>query len=179
MKNPRLLGPVKYWTPKNILEDAKRFQTRGAWMEGSACAYTESLKLGKTFHAKACAHMAYSSYYNNPPPKPKGYWTRARCIQEARKYNTPGEWRKGNIPSYLTAYKKGWKEECLAHMVTPNHVRRNDAYWTVDRLVQHIQRSPEIRTLKDWQRRSPKVYAYAAKKRIVTFVAIRAGLIND
>ena len=48
--------------------------------------------------------------------KPDGYWTIEKCIEDASKYKTKGEWRNENGISYSTAYKNGWMNQCCKHM---------------------------------------------------------------
>lgn len=38
--------------------------------------------------------------------KPKGYWTKERCAEEALKYSTPDEFRKNAGSAYVIAKKK-------------------------------------------------------------------------
>lgn len=43
--------------------------------------------------------------------KPKGYWTKERVFEEARKYSTRGDFKKGCQSAYYVAIKKGWIDE--------------------------------------------------------------------
>jgi hypothetical protein len=42
---------------------------------------------------------------------PNGYWTKEKCIEEAKKYNTIKEWKTNNQTSYNKAIKNNWLEE--------------------------------------------------------------------
>lgn len=45
--------------------------------------------------------------------KCKGYWTKERCIEEAKKYKSQKNFREGSGGSYDRARKEGWiKEIC-------------------------------------------------------------------
>lgn len=40
--------------------------------------------------------------------KPKGYWTKERCIEEGLKYESIKEFRQKSFNSYKIAYRKGY-----------------------------------------------------------------------
>lgn len=48
--------------------------------------------------------------------KPHGYWTKERCLKEARKYKTVAEWQKNDGNTYQRARIKGWLADCKKHM---------------------------------------------------------------
>jgi len=48
--------------------------------------------------------------------KPKGYWDKEHCIEEAKKYHNKGQWRKNSGSSYAIALKNNWLDICCAHM---------------------------------------------------------------
>ena len=43
--------------------------------------------------------------------KPAGYWTKARCIKEARKNKTFSQFRKNCASAYAIAWRNGWLDE--------------------------------------------------------------------
>lgn len=69
--------------------------------------------------------------------KPKGYWTRKRCIAVARKYKSSTEFQKEAASAYETARFNGWLEACTAHM-RPR--KKPDGYWTKDRCIASAKR---------------------------------------
>jgi len=48
--------------------------------------------------------------------KPKGYWTKERCIEEALKHPTLTIFEKNCSGGSRMARKNGWVTECTAHM---------------------------------------------------------------
>ena len=52
------------------------------------------------------------------PPPTRGRpvkWTKMACIDDAKKYETRGEWAKAK-GGYHSAREKGWLDECCRHM---------------------------------------------------------------
>jgi hypothetical protein len=49
-------------------------------------------------------------------PKPSGYWTKERCLKSALKYINTKEWNASESVAYQIAHKRGWGDECKAHM---------------------------------------------------------------
>ena len=45
--------------------------------------------------------------------KPRYYWTKERCIEDAKKYSSRYEWQKKSGSAYLSAWKNGWVDECF------------------------------------------------------------------
>jgi hypothetical protein len=50
--------------------------------------------------------------------KPVNYWTKEKCIEDARKYKKRSEWMRKSHGAYRSAKKNGCFEECCAHMIT-------------------------------------------------------------
>jgi hypothetical protein len=61
---------------------------------------------------RLCKDMGWFFVIN----KPAGYWTKERCIEESRKFNSKFEWFKSSFGSYKAAKKNGWYEECVANI---------------------------------------------------------------
>lgn len=168
-------GNKKYWTDEKLTEDAKRFMYRNDWSRFSGVAYGLSIK-DKAKHAERCAHMAWSGYYNNPPPKPKGYWTKARVLEEAAKYSSFSEWKKASSSSYLKAYARGWKSEVEARLYHTKRMLRGPEYWTKKRILAHVSRYKKIMSASDFKKHDPIVYRLSRELRIYSrCVAIICG----
>lgn len=60
--------------------------------------------------------------------KPKGYWTKKTCIENALKYKTKKDWENANGSSYSVSRHHGWYDECTAHMEKKINSR---GYWTL------------------------------------------------
>jgi len=49
--------------------------------------------------------------------KPKGYWTKERVIEEAKRHNNFTDWNKSSSESVRASYSLGIHKECTEHMV--------------------------------------------------------------
>jgi hypothetical protein len=89
---------------------------------------------------------------------PNGHWAiYENCLAEASKYQTRGEWQKGNPLSYRWASKNGWLDACSAH-IAPS--RMPDGYWTLKRCKEEAH---QFRTKVEW--RSGHRASYSAANR--------------
>lgn len=59
-----------------------------------------------------------------------GYWTKAKCAQEAKKYRTKSDFARNSPKAYSAARKKEWWSEICAHMKSP---QKPHGYWTKER----------------------------------------------
>lgn len=51
------------------------------------------------------------------------YWTKERCMNDARKYRTTMEWIENSPETYLAAVKNMWLDECCKHAAIANFQR--------------------------------------------------------
>jgi hypothetical protein len=98
--------PNGYWTKEKCLEEAKKYPSISKWQQQSPSSYISSVKLG--FKNECCLHMKTTR-------KPKGYWTKEKCVEDALKYETKVEWER-NSGGYMASGKNKWTEECCRHM---------------------------------------------------------------
>ena len=49
--------------------------------------------------------------------KPYGYWTYEKVEEEAKKYNTKGEFAKGSSRAYNKASQNGWIPDITKHII--------------------------------------------------------------
>jgi hypothetical protein len=104
-----ILKPSGYWNNKErCLEEALKYNTRTEWMKNSDSSHHAAERNG---WVEECTKHMVEIY------KPKNYWTKEKCIEEALKYNTRNEWKKSNSSSYTKAGKNGWYDECTIHMI--------------------------------------------------------------
>ena len=54
--------------------------------------------------------------------KPAGYWTKEKCIKEARKNKTFSQFRKNCASAYAIAWRNGWLDEI--HEIFGNKERK-------------------------------------------------------
>ena len=79
-------------------------------------------------------------------PKPYKYWTKERCIEEAKKYKTNSEWQKNNPSCVSTATRQGWVDEIRE--LNGFHVLKK---WTRSGCIKEARK---YNSLSEWQRKS-------------------------
>jgi hypothetical protein len=99
-KGGGLGGNFIKWTKELCIEDAKKYKTRTEWCMKSHCTYESARKNG--YLDECCTHMPKKER------KPRGYWTKERCIEDAKQYKTKKEWQIKSLSAYATASKNGW-----------------------------------------------------------------------
>ncbi len=57
----------------------------------------------------------------NVKRKSNGYWTKERCAEEALKYKTKTEFRKGSPGAESASIKNGWVDAVCGHMLSPQY----------------------------------------------------------
>ena len=100
-----------HWTKKRVVEDAKKYTNKIEWVSASPSAYQTAVANG--WIAEAATHMTRPTYKQ---AMPRGYWTKERVIEDAKKYSTSKEWRVVSRLAYRHASEKGWFAEATAHM---------------------------------------------------------------
>jgi hypothetical protein len=96
----------KHHTKEECLLSAKKYKTRSTWHKGDEKAYHAAKNLG--YFDECVQHMLNIK-------KLKGYWTKERCIEEAKKYELLDDWMKQGKGSFWVARKNNWFNECTAH----------------------------------------------------------------
>jgi predicted GIY-YIG superfamily endonuclease len=98
---------VLFWDKKACLSAAKKCKTKNEFV--------------KKFHgawSSAKNHNWLSEIQKIFPEtiKPKGYWTKERCKNEALKYDMKEKLRKGCPSAYTMSIKNKWFKEITEHM---------------------------------------------------------------
>tara|TARA_Y100000389_G_scaffold204814_1_gene259858 strand:+ start:1340 stop:2386 length:1047 start_codon:yes stop_codon:yes gene_type:complete len=138
--------PFGYWNKERCVEDARKYNSVKEWRQYSQKTYQ---KARVNDWLKECiTHLTITI-------KPRGYWTKERCIEEAKKYKSKKEWREKSSTSYNSAMKNGCREECFAHMTM---VQRPAGYWTKERCLEAALKYTQK---TKWQR-GPDVASYSA-----------------
>ncbi len=112
-----------YWNKKRCFEEAKKYNTKKELSEKAAGAYTALKRNG--WLKEACAHMEHGKLL-------PGYWTKEKCREEAKKYETKSAFRKGCQGAYGAAWKNGWLDEICKHM----NQTQTKGYWTLERCIE-------------------------------------------
>ena len=90
------------------MDESIKYTSPSAWQNGSKNSYQAARKHG--FLSECMAHMTRMK-------QPNGYYTKEVCLESARLYSCKRDWSVGNISAYGIARRRGWLEECCAHMV--------------------------------------------------------------
>lgn len=96
-------GNTLKWTDKALRLEAKKYDTRSAFREGSQVAYITASR--RDLLDKICKHMT-------SPRVPRGYWdSRANCEAAADKCKTKSEFSVKFVQAYYNARVNGWLGE--------------------------------------------------------------------
>ena len=88
-----------FWNKKNILKEAKKYSSRIEFQRQSSGAYEAARK--NNILDEVCSHMSSVQ-------KPNGFWTKERCIEEAKKYSSRTEFRQKSGGAYSAMKRKNW-----------------------------------------------------------------------
>jgi len=64
--------------------------------------------------------------------KPKGYWTKERCQEEALKYNIISDFMNNSSSAYAEALRNKWTDIICSHMV---RLRVVNSFWSKDECI--------------------------------------------
>ena len=92
-----------YWTKDMCKKEACQFKKRNVFYKKSPGAYMACLKNG--WLDELCNHM------NSINKKPNGYWSKEKCLYEAKKYNSKNDFRVNSKSAYFYSLKNNWIEE--------------------------------------------------------------------
>ena len=89
------------WTIEKCKEVAKKYRTKTEFQKGSPGAYRYARING----------LLDSFDWFEEIRNPNGYWTKERCVEEARKYKTKGDFLKGCSAAHSAAVRNGWLDD--------------------------------------------------------------------
>jgi predicted GIY-YIG superfamily endonuclease len=99
--------PSGYWTKERCATEAKKYNTRAEFRRNNGSAYSKALK--SKWANDICGHMLITM-------KAKGYWTKERCSEEAKRHKTRTDFKRGNSAAYSKALKSKWIDDVCIHM---------------------------------------------------------------
>jgi hypothetical protein len=140
---PRQQKPNGYWTKELCIEEANKYNDISDFIKNSPKAYSASKRnnwLSEIYKLKG--------WKGRGDRLPTNYWTKERCIEDARKYNSIIEWYK-NSKSYSPARLNGWLNECTTHMIQK---QKPPGYWTKERC---LEIAIQYKTRTDWRKGHP------------------------
>jgi hypothetical protein len=95
------------WTKERCREEALKFTTISEFKSGNSSAYNVAYK--NKWLNEICNHFESKE-------KPKGYWTKEKCGEEALKYESRVDFYKGSMGVYSKSRKNKWLDEICQHM---------------------------------------------------------------
>lgn len=100
--------PNGYWNDyENCYKDAQNYQYLARWAEKSPVAVISAKKNG--WLELCTAHMKNGVQYNLK-------WTKEAVVNDAKEFQTIGEWREKSPGAYGAASKSGWLKDVTHHM---------------------------------------------------------------
>jgi hypothetical protein len=84
--------------------------------------------------------------------KPKGYWTKEHCQEEALKYKSKKEFETNSPCACVAARKNGWFNEICSHMVRPKKENHPPNYWTKERVKEEVNKYEKIIDFRKYNR---------------------------
>ena len=146
--------PNKNWNNKNnIINEAKKYKTRGEFRNNSYGAYRAALKY---------KYIDEFTWLNKKKNVPNGYWqNKENVINEAKKYKTRSEFQKNNVGAYESARKNKWFDE-MNWFKKPKE-RKPKGYWKSKENV--INESKKFKTRSEFKFLSQRAYESARKNK--------------
>ncbi len=95
------------WTKEKCKEEASKYEYKSEFKKGNSSAYNSAYFNG--WLNEICSHMI--QVY-----KPKNYWTKEKCQEEALKYNYRMDFKLKSSVCYAKAIKLGCLHEISLHM---------------------------------------------------------------
>jgi predicted GIY-YIG superfamily endonuclease len=135
--------PDGYWTKENCLKKALKYKSRTKFHIESSSAYTSAYNNG--WLNSICKHII-------PTRKPDGYWTKNRCIKEAKRFKSKTEFKYNSTSAFQSARRNDWLPEICSHMV---ELLKPAGYWTKKRCQEE---AAKYQIKNDFRNGSSKAY---------------------
>ena len=107
----------RIWTRERCYELAMQYKDLTSFAKECQVAY-----------GKACKNDWIKDYtWLERKSLPNGYWTKELVMEEAHKYTSSGDFKKGNKLAYSAACRNGWIKECV-WFIKPKNAKKWDYY---------------------------------------------------
>lgn len=107
-----------YWTKEKCKQHALKYNSYSDFRENEPVAYAKSLK--NNWLKYVCAHIDYEK-------SQRGYWTKEKCLNEAKKYTYIKDFAQKCPQAYRKSVKMGWKKDVYGHL---KNTEKNKVKWT-------------------------------------------------
>lgn len=146
VKGGGLGGSKQIWDLAACKKDALKYKSKREWAERSAGAWDAARSNG--WIDNCSKHMKVRKLRN-------GTWSLARCLEDAHKYKTRGEWKRKSASAYGAAWSRGWLNQCCAHMTSPRAPKGSRT------LEECKVDARKYESKSEWQRESAALYKVA------------------
>lgn len=136
-----------YWTKEKVLEESKKYKTRGEFAQKSPSASRSAHKNG---WFDEITHFEFKKHTN-------GYWTKEKVLEESKKYTNRVEFRNGSPTAYSLSKKFHWLDEMpwIKMLVKPN------GYWSSKENV--INKAKECNSITEFEKKHSAGYMSALR----------------
>ncbi len=142
VKGGSLGATNRYWTKEKCIEEGFKYNSKKEFREKSYSSYKISLR--NNWLEEVTKHM-------NQTIKPKGYWTKEKCIEEGSKFNSKKEFREKSPICYKISLRNNWLE-VTSHM---NILVKPKGYWTKEKCQEE---SSKYKSKKEFIKNSYNCY---------------------
>ena len=111
--------PMFRWSMEQASAAAAKFASVSEFRRSHPGLYT--MACARDWIDGLTAHMDRSKYEN-------GYWTKQRCADEAKRYETRGDFVRGCSAAADAAYTKSWMDDVCSHMRARGNRTRRAVY---------------------------------------------------
>lgn len=146
-----------HWKNKeNVINESKKYSSRTEFNRMSRRAY-DSAKRNKWID-----EMTWLDQQENTN-HPHGYWkNKENIMEEARKYSTKEEFKKGNLSAFFAAYKYGYIDDMDWLVIRKQHKK---GYWNIYKNIE--QEALKYNTKTEFSKGNNTAYRYALKLGII------------
>lgn len=146
-----ILHPIGRWNNKSaIIDNAKKYQTKSAWMRNSAGAY-EAAKRLKCFE-EATAHMQIM----------RMSWNEDKINSSMKGFTDLQSWRDANPNAYAAAHRLGILQE-----ITNKLPRKKRVNWKKSEILASVE---NFKTFKHWRLDSAPRYMAARQLGLLEYI---------
>jgi hypothetical protein len=142
------IKPNGYWTIELCKIEALKYEGRWDWQKGHTSSYSQAKIKG--WLDECCAHMESKS-------KPNGYWSKEKCMNEAKKHKYASDWEHACGSSYGCSRTNGWYDECISHM---GRKIKKTGYWTKERCMAEAKK---YQYKEEWKKNSYSSHSSARR----------------
>lgn len=102
--------------------------------------------------------------------KPSGYWTKERCVAEAKKYKNRISFKKSNASAFNSSRNNGWLDIACSHMPKRKKINKKPYKWTRNKIFKALK---EIKTWDELTHKNQGLMAAIRRTRLVSIVRKR------